>query len=80
MEKYKQRLIAEYIELHNRYCAAVDALFDESIPADDRDLIREQAKYMKEYEYVLKKRMERAGVDLYMLNTVMGYQMQWRFV
>lgn len=79
MEKYKQRMIAEYIELHNRYCDAVDALFDESIPADDRELIREQAQYMKEYQYILRKRMARAGIDVHALCGFMGYTMQWRF-
>lgn len=79
MEAYKQRMVAEYVELHNRYVAAVDALFDESIPAEDRNLIREQAHHMKEYMYILRLRMERAGVDLHTMDVFMGYKMIWRF-
>lgn len=79
MEKYKKRMVSEYIELHNRYCDAVDALFDENIPEEDRNLIREQAHHMKEYLYILRLRMERAGVDLHAMDVFMGYKMIWRF-
>ena len=79
MEVYKQRMISELIELHNRYCAAVGAMLDEKIPRDDRELIREQARHMMNYERVLRQRMRRAGIDLHTIDTFMDYKMKWRF-
>lgn len=80
MEPYKQRMIAEMVELHTRYCAACDALFNEKIPWDDRELIREQAGHMMRYERVLRQRMQRAGIDVQQIDEIMGNTMKWRFL
>ena len=64
MEAYKQRMISELIELHLRYCAAVNALFDERITPENRQLLQQQVKAMCEYEKILRIRMRHAGIDL----------------
>ena len=53
MEAYKQRMISELIELHMRYCAAVNSLFDECITPTNRLLLQRQVKEMCEYEKIL---------------------------
>ena len=73
MEAYKQRMISELIELYLRYCAAVNALFDERITPEFRQLLQQQVRHMCEYEKILRIRMRRVGIDLEAVDKFMQF-------